>query len=243
MVAQVGNTLWFGTDEARVLRSTDRGATWTAAATGVESPEALAFRDASNGLVMNEEGDFARTTDGGLTWTPFTPTGPVHTIGLDNVPGTRTYVSTGFGSYGPGSSYSTDDGQTWTAIESTRHHFLVDFVSPMAGWSGALLVDAQGDPTGGNGFHKYAGSALATNAAAARLGVSSSPNPSPDGRFTVQSGRLTAPAAVRVLDRLGRLVLAQTWHSPQTAPLQLDLAGRAAGVYVLEIATPAGPVR
>ncbi|UOG76825.1 hypothetical protein MTX78_09545 [Hymenobacter tibetensis] len=54
-----------------------------------------AFRNAANGLAKDEEGNLTRTTDGGLTWTPVLPTGPLHVTGLDNVPGTSTYVSVG----------------------------------------------------------------------------------------------------------------------------------------------------
>ncbi|WBA42676.1 T9SS type A sorting domain-containing protein [Hymenobacter canadensis] len=244
VIAQAGNSIWVGTDEGRILRSTDRGLTWTVAATGLEFLEAVAFRDALNGLALDEDGNYVRTTDGGATWARISPTGPVHTIGLDNVPGTRTYVSTGFGAYGPGSSYSTDDGQTWVAIESTVNHVLVDFVSPSVGWSGGLRVDANGDADGGNGMNKYTGITLATNAAlAARLGISAFPNPAPDGRFLVRAAGLKAATPARVLDGLGRTVLAQTWTSPALAPLALDLSQQTAGVYVLELTTPDGLVR
>ena len=147
----------------------------------------------------------------------------MRSIGLDKVPGTRTYVSTGFGDFDAGSSYSTNDGQTWTAIESAINHALVDFVSPTVGWSGGLLVDADGDAVGGNGVNKYTGQPLATNAAlAAQLGLSTYPNPSPDGNFTVRAPGLKTAATVRVLDGLGRQVLAQRWAAPQLAPLTLS---------------------
>jgi photosystem II stability/assembly factor-like uncharacterized protein len=244
IMARTGNNIWFGTDEGRIFRSTNLGLTWTVATTGLDYLEAIAFRDASNGLAMDDDNNYVRTTDGGTTWTQIFPTGPVHVIGLDNVPGTRTYVSTGFGGNGPGSSYSTDDGQTWTAIESTVNHALVDFVSPTVGWSGGVVLDAFGDAVGGNGMNKYTGVALATNKGLAlRLGVSSYPNPSADGKFLIEAKSLKTIATARVLDELGRTVLQQEWRSPQTAPLQLDLGGRPAGVYVLELNTTEGPVR
>jgi photosystem II stability/assembly factor-like uncharacterized protein len=244
VVAQSGNSIWIGTDEGRVLRSTDRGLTWAASATGLPSLEAVAFRDAQNGLAMEQEGDYVRSTDGGVTWAQLNPIGPARSIGLDNIPGTRTYVSTGFGDFDPGSSYSTDDGQTWTAIESTINHALVDFVSPTVGWSGGLVVDADGDAVGGNGMNKYVGQPLATNAAlAARLGINAYPNPAPDGRFLVKAAGLKAATPVRVVDNLGRLVLTQTWTSPALAPLTLNLSLQAPGVYVLELNTPEGLVR
>jgi photosystem II stability/assembly factor-like uncharacterized protein len=244
VVAQAGNSIWVATDEGRMLRSTDRGLTWAVSATGLTYPANVAFRDALNGLALDEDGSYVRTTDGGATWAALNPTGAVRRIGLDNVPGTRTYVSTGFGAYGPGSSYSTDDGQTWVNLESTINHALVDFVSPSVGWSGGLLVDDDGEVAGGNGMNKYTGITLATNAAlASRLGISAFPNPAPDGRFVVRASGLKAATPARVLDGLGRTVRAETWTSPALAPLSLDLSQQPVGVYVLELNTPEGLVR
>lgn len=244
IVAQAGNSIWVGTDEGRMLRSTDRGLTWAVEATGLEYLGGVAFRDALNGLAMDEDGSYVRTTNGGATWARINPAGAVRVIGLDNVPGTRTYVSTGFGAYGPGSSYSTDDGQTWVPIESTVNHALVDFVGPSVGWAAGVAIDGAGDLNGGNGMNKYTGITLATNAAlAARLGVTAFPNPAPDGRFLVRAGGLKGATPTRVLDGLGRTVLAETWTSPALAPLALDLSEQPTGVYVLELTTPEGLVR
>jgi photosystem II stability/assembly factor-like uncharacterized protein len=247
MLARSGNSIWFGTDKSRVLRSADRGQTWAVGVTPLDRIEGktMAFRDLDNGLAIDEGGGIARTTDGGATWTRLSPAGPLHVIGLDHVPGTQTYVSTGFDGTinGAGSSRSTDDGQTWVAIESTINHVMVDFVSPTVGWSGGVIV-LPNEELRGNGMNLYSGPALGTNSAlAARLGISTFPNPASDRRFTVRAPGLKAATTARVLDGLGRQVLVQDWRTPHTVPLTLSLNGQAAGVYVLEVSTPEGLVR
>ncbi|GAB3824639.1 T9SS type A sorting domain-containing protein [Hymenobacter jeollabukensis] len=242
-IAQSGTSLWFTTDEGRVFYSANAGQSWAASSTGMDASNefaaAIAFRDANNGLIMLVDGQLLRTTNGGATWTRLQPGGAYHTVGLDAVPGTRTYVATGvalsgtgpgFGT-GAGSSYSTDDGQTWTPIESTRNHGLVDFVSAAAGWSAELVVDANGDVTGGAGMNQYVGTAL-SSARPQALAVQVAPNPSADGRFRVQVP--AGPAAhLRVRDALGRLVLEQP--AAAAAETTLDLSRCRAGLYTLEL--------
>ncbi|MBD2717072.1 T9SS type A sorting domain-containing protein [Microvirga sp. STR05] len=242
----LGTRAWFATDEGRVFRSSDRGLTWSVSSTGLTSYIAnLAFRDASNGLVMGENGTLASTSDGGQTWTRITPSGPLHAVSMVAVPGTNTYISAGLdGEFGgSGSSYSTNDGQTWTAIESTRNHALISFVGPTVGWSGSLVVDAVGDISN-NGVNRYNGPALSTSAAlAAALGLQVYPNPSADGRFTVEAPGLKSASRISVLDALGRVVVSQPWSAAAIAPASLDLSRQAPGVYVLELPAPQGIIR
>jgi photosystem II stability/assembly factor-like uncharacterized protein len=123
--------VWFGTgaaERARVLRSNDRGATWTIADTPVHAgPSAgiysVAFRDAQHGVIVG--GDYTKeaealdnaavTSDGGRTWML------VKAGGLRGfrsvvryVPGSRS----SFIAVGPqGADISVDDGRTWSALE------------------------------------------------------------------------------------------------------------------------------
>lgn len=241
LAAKVGNALWLVTSRGRVFRTTDAGQTWSVSAAPVSANDfvnAIAFRDAANGLILLDTGELLRTTDGGLTWTRVQPTGSYHTIGLDAVPGTRTYVATGFAGTGTGglgtgagSSYSTDDGLTWTALESTLNHALVDFTGPGAGWSAGVQLDASGELSGGTGMYRYNGMALAS-ARPKTLALQVAPNPSADGRFRVQVP--AGPAAqLRVRDALGRLVLEQS--AAAGAPATLDLSRCRAGLYTLEL--------
>jgi photosystem II stability/assembly factor-like uncharacterized protein len=85
--------VWIGTSRSRVLRSTDSGRTWTAAATPVATGASagifsIAFRDAQHGIIVG--GDYrqeaeavdnaAITSNGGRTWQPLEGSAGLHTF-------------------------------------------------------------------------------------------------------------------------------------------------------------------
>ena len=121
---------WIATgnaDPARVLRTDDYGATWTAATVPVAAGEArglssVVFRDGRHGVALG--GDIGQpeayddavaiTRDGGRTWRaggrlPF----PGAAYGAAYVPGTGALLATGPG----GVALSRDDGETWTLVD------------------------------------------------------------------------------------------------------------------------------
>ncbi|RTQ52278.1 T9SS type A sorting domain-containing protein [Hymenobacter gummosus] len=248
-IALAGTSVWFTTNLGRVFYSANAGQNWAVSDPGLfpDDVQAMAFRDARNGLIVCSAGSLLRTGDGGVSWTFVQPTGAYRGVGLDAVPGTRTYVATGFASLstspgsGAGSSYSTDDGQTWTPLETNLNHALVDFVSPTVGWSAALTVDTSGFIVGGTGMNKYSGPALAT-ARLQTLAVQVMPNPSADGQFRLHLP--AGPAAeLRVHDALGRLLLTRQLPASPGAPVTLDLSPYRAGVYTLDVRSAAGEAR
>lgn len=117
------NTIWASTARqspvgaCRILKSTDRGVTWTAYNTPLVSQiNRIAFRDANNGIAFNTAAaavtttpplpgsiNVIRTSDGGQTWSPITPinnaTGSFYSFDIDAVPATGTtpgfYISAG----------------------------------------------------------------------------------------------------------------------------------------------------
>lgn len=238
-----GDNIWFATsadgDNGRVYHSTNKGLTWTVANAALPFGFfSLAFRDAQNGLVSvldeNAESVLKRTSDGGATWAEVNYTGEYSGFGLDNVPGTQQYISTGFF----GSSYSRDNGQTWVALESTRSHLRVDAVSPTAAWSGALDVDT----FEGLGMHRLSTAVLGSRAASPeQAGFRVYPNPSADGRFVLAAKQAQKSTALHVVDALGRTVTRHTWQG--TNPFTLDLSKYKAGVYTLEINSETGVSR
>ena len=138
-------TAWIGTGNAapaRVLRTTDGGRTWTAAATPLAAGEAagvasVAFRDAQHGVALG--GDIgapdvvseavAFTSDGGRTWTaggtlPFAGAA----YGGAYVPGTNALLAVGPG----GAALSRDDGRTWTLLDERT--FWGVAAAPEAAW-------------------------------------------------------------------------------------------------------------
>jgi photosystem II stability/assembly factor-like uncharacterized protein len=130
------NDAWFATgaaSKARVLRTRDRGRTWTIADTPLIAGASagafsIAFRDAEHGVVVG--GDYQKeaeavdnlavTSDGGRTWTLIKERGlsGFRSV-VAYVPGTKMSLI----AVGPqGADRSDDDGRTWTPIAGTGFH-------------------------------------------------------------------------------------------------------------------------
>ncbi|SHI72306.1 Por secretion system C-terminal sorting domain-containing protein [Hymenobacter daecheongensis DSM 21074] len=245
----VGNSVWCLTSEGRVLKSANKGLTWTISDAGLGlSGQSVAFRDANNGLAigLDDTGganhQLARSTDGGTTWQMLPYTGPLHPMALDNVPGTSQFLSVGAdlsslgGNNDAGSSYSRDNGQTWVNIENTRSHVALDVASPTVAWSGAF-APATGT---GLGAYKLTSTVLGSRQdVALQRGLSVFPNPSADGRFTVKLASLSTDAQLTVFDALGRPVFSRAAKAA-TPALTLDLGQQAAGIYTLQVKTEGG---
>ena len=150
LVAHGDSTAWVGTGagaSARILKTTDRGLSWTAVETPIVGGTAtsgiasLAFRDALHGAafggVIDRPDEFsdnvAVTTDGGQTWAlAGRPTLAGAVYGAAYVPGasTPTLVATGPN----GIDYSADNGMSWTSLD-TLGHWSGAFASSHAGWA------------------------------------------------------------------------------------------------------------
>lgn len=162
-----GNTIWFGTDGGQLVRSTNKGLNWTVINTpitdfgGGSDPNSIgefAFRDDNNGVIQETVNEsFYVTTDGGVTWTP-TPTTGMY-WGSIGYAGTML-VSGGSTTGNFGSSYSTNNGTTWTGIDTDSHTCLA-FKDATTGWGGGFEVlfkfnnALSTDEFGTNGFKVY----------------------------------------------------------------------------------------
>lgn len=137
---------WIGTGaaaKARVLRTHDRGRTWTISETPLAAgPSAgifsVAFRDARHGVVVGGDykkeneavGNLAVTSDGGVTWTLVKGLSGFRSV-VAYVPGSKMSVVVA----GPsGADYSTDDGRTWTPIDGPGFDTLSLARDKAAGW-------------------------------------------------------------------------------------------------------------
>ncbi len=226
---KVGNTVWFGANQMRVFKSTNRGATWTYSNTGFAIPpvgftevEQLAFADQNNGLISVGT-NLRKTTDGGLTWSPVNYTGPFYTSHLAGVPGTtNTFVSVSYSATNPGSSYTTDGGNTWTAIENSIRHQKVAFLNKTTGWS-----------SGVNAMNKYTGNPVGiAKAISAASGFHVYPNPSASGTFFIEpKGR--QPFKLEVYDLTGNRISVQ--QENRLGKTVLDLSEKSKGIYLLHI--------
>lgn len=123
---------WIGTGGAakgRVLRTTDRGRTWSIAETPLSAGSStgifsIAFRDARHGIVVGgdytKEGEavdnMAVTSDGGVTWSLRKGLSGYRSV-VAYQPGPRGNTMS-IVAVGPsGSDYSTDDGVSWRRVE------------------------------------------------------------------------------------------------------------------------------
>ncbi|GAA5105579.1 oxidoreductase [Alloalcanivorax gelatiniphagus] len=140
-----------GGKKSRVLRSDDRGLTWTAVASGIPAGESAggfagAFASPTTGIAVG--GDFAEAKDtedttaytrDGRTWTGG---GDLAHIGEDVsfLRGTRYAVATGDYDGSAGSSVTTDGGRTWKRVSRKGYHTIecVDAVCWAAGSAGRV---------------------------------------------------------------------------------------------------------
>ena len=143
-VAVVGERIWIGTTQSRVLRSGDGGRTWTVAPTPLASGTSagifsVAFRDAARGIVVG--GDYKKeaeavknaavTEDGGRTWTLVSGLSGYRSA-VAWVPGAaRTLVAVG----PTGADVSTDGGASWTAVGAPGFHAIGFAPRTRTGWA------------------------------------------------------------------------------------------------------------
>jgi photosystem II stability/assembly factor-like uncharacterized protein len=143
---------WIGTSgaaSARILATTDAGATWTPylipdgfrQGTPTSGIASVAFRDRFHGILgggdvvdtPTPQVNVARSQDGGATWELTTPTpftGAVY--GLSYVPEQlkQTVVATGPG----GAAWTPDEGDTWSLLPGITDCWAVAFATHKAGW-------------------------------------------------------------------------------------------------------------
>lgn len=144
------NSIMFGTNKGKVYISDDRGFNWRVTNSNITPGtnggiNLIAFTDPQNGIVAQTVApiSYRRTSDGGLTWETFTPTGSYMTNDMTAIPGSNgIYVSTG-ASGTIGAAYSTDAGSTWTTFPGTsaKQFLATDFYNNSVGYAGGFNED------------------------------------------------------------------------------------------------------
>lgn len=144
----LNNTIWIGSGgkNARILKSEDRGKTWTIQNTpiihgnGPQGIYSVDFYDENNGIIFG--GDYSKTEanfknkaitkDGGKTWT---------TVSDNSLPGYKSCVQYVPNTDGKevfavgktGISFSNDGGITWKDI-STESFYTIAFIDKNSAW-------------------------------------------------------------------------------------------------------------
>ncbi|MCC3156780.1 T9SS type A sorting domain-containing protein [Hymenobacter sp. 15J16-1T3B] len=263
----LGNTIWHGgvSDDgtgptsgigARLYKSTDRGLTWTAANTDLPyAVNYIAFTNANQGLLSSGY-ELLSTNNGGTTNSTLLYSGNFRSAGMDAVPGlANTYISVGVPEGGTsannGSSISYDGGATWTNMltgTASINQYEIDMFSNAVGYTGAVAQGTQAAPTVNVAGITKLNTVLqlptaSKNSEALRGALQVFPNPSNDGRFSLN---VNLPGATKrdltVTDALGRVVKQIKLNATGAAVQNqsLDLSQCKAGVYTLRLVTEQG---
>ncbi len=235
--AVVGNSIWFTTSKGRIYHSSDKGLNWVVYSTpisdfgGTNISGDLSFSNATKGILQTQAGVLYRTSDAGATWSIITTSGTGSPYG-DNiayVPGSAALVSVGSNPAFAGSSYSLDDGVTWTNIDDTQHVDIALF-DPTTGYSGGFT-----NGTDNAGVFVISSSvltsALSGDEYAFAKAYSLFPNPTSD-RIQISSQE--------PIVQLELLTLRGQKIKEKTSSNQLSLEGLANGMYFIKITTSAG---
>ncbi|HRY33954.1 MAG TPA: M6 family metalloprotease domain-containing protein [Bacteroidales bacterium] len=162
----VGDHIWFGTNQGRVFRSTDKGYHWTAHDVGAGSILVdVSFRSLSHGMAIdrstNTTGNTFETFDGGSTWSMVSKTGPYHQYEFAWIPGTpATCVSTGSAAGSMGCSISYDGGHSWEDFGGMETYPMLYTVwtDVNHGWAGGFTNGTP--PVISEGMFRYHGNNL-----------------------------------------------------------------------------------
>lgn len=225
-----GDALWWTTNFGRIYRSYDFGHTFEVFQSplsdfgGAAESGEVSFSDDNNGYLINQDGTFWTSNDGGATWNlEFPNTGLVFGSSVFAIPGTDAVVSAGSGTI-TGSSFSTNKGLDWT-IMCDDQHLTTRFLDGATGWSGGFNVDAT---TGG--IFKYIGDPIGIGVEELEgKGFSAYPNPVQNVLNMSANENITS---VSVYNMLGQEVYN---NSINASNYTIDTSNFANGTYIVEV--------
>ncbi|MBE0643722.1 MAG: S8 family serine peptidase [Bacteroidetes bacterium] len=241
----VGDYMWFGTNNSKIFRSTDRGQTWTGYATPSKNSVDVNFRDEMVGVArfskQNEVGTdtLALTTDGGLTWSLIsTVAAPSGSIVFERS-GKRLWFF-----QGPNALVSEDLGATWS-VQAAPVNF--NYINDAAEWNDGFVTSVF---AAGIEIFRYNGEFMVlgvddVEAAAPQTPMLQPlyPNPVASGRDGSVVAQLQLPTSAAVIlavyDMSGkkvREVLNATLEAG-THSARVSTAGLPAGNYLLRLNT------
>jgi photosystem II stability/assembly factor-like uncharacterized protein len=125
---------WFGTNQFKILGTSDGGATWFSGPTSFQSSLGVSFKDNLNGVAVFDDGHAQVTVKGGTSWAfQSNPAPGGQLLGVSFAPGTDAVWATD----GQLPYRSRDAGRTWS-VESTFPFtgslLHVSFVDSSHGW-------------------------------------------------------------------------------------------------------------
>lgn len=240
------DAIWFGTNKGRMYRSFDKGATWAVSQTPIADMQTgnYAFSDVNNGLLITDDWQFFRTTDGGATWVSEFPVGTYRNAAVAAIPGVNAcaYVSLGedidLGERG--SSYTTDGGLNWIDLNG------LDDTNVDNGSDVSFYDAAHGLAAGFNTSSAVGGAfifvgdpsvfdcTLATTSYTTAKTFTASPNPT-SGVLNLNGKTISN---VTVYDVLGKEVANKNYSALNN--VTFDLSSFNNGVYMVKVTNAAG---
>ena len=243
--AAIGNTIWFGTSSGQIYKSIDFGTTWTISLISPTNEQVyeIAFNDDGlHGLSHLRSGSTTKlfaTSNGGLNWSQI----PTSTIPnwkqsrICSVPGTNTFVSTSVnGGVNRGSSFSSDNGLTWTLIEATSPKAACRFLNNTKGWSGGFFNDNPLFQVSGGIFKWNSTLSLNENTnELSNLNVIIYPNPT-NGIVTISLPENSNDTIkLDLYDVVGKKLNIDTTNQNTSNEINIDLSNLAKGNYFIKI--------
>lgn len=226
----LGDNIWFTTSAGRVYHSANKGVNWTVFQSplsdfgGTTLSGDITFSTANKGLIQDNSGNLFITQDAGITWNVVTISGTGFPYGgaIAYIPGSTRVVSTGGDNTFSGTSYSIDDGITWTNV-STDQHVDVAFLDDDTGYSGSFSTTNLQD-----GVFVYSDTVLSVSSELTTPVFSVFPNPSSDFINILSE---TEIEKVEIYDLNGRLLLERFNNTA------IDISQFMTGTYFMTIST------
>ncbi|HMQ62975.1 MAG TPA: T9SS type A sorting domain-containing protein [Flavilitoribacter sp.] len=156
----VGDTIWIPVD-TRILKSTDRGESWTITPPGTFSHliYSLAFENAYTGIFLTDNYPYEwatrayRTDDGGESWYEIAVPEVPSAVSIEHIPGSGGgYIAHSTWIPSPKMIYTPDSGMHWFKIEAPPAMSSLQFIAPETGFGGGQLL-----PQFKSGVYKWQG--------------------------------------------------------------------------------------
>ena len=228
----VGNTLWFPTNKGRLYRTDDMGVTWSVAQAPLTDFGSAAqsgtvdFSTTTSGCLLKTVGTvytFYTTSNGGTTWSPATTFTGTRRI-LTYVPGTTTIVATSQAAPN-GTSVSTNNGTSWTDVESAEQRGASAFLNATTGWCAGFSTDSLTD-----GIFKLTSPLANQSFATSKFSVY--PNPA-TSNVTISATDIDA-YQLSVTDLSGKVVMAKSLNGIENT---VDVSALSSGAYFFTLSS------
>lgn len=246
-----GGVAFIISDHGRVFKTPDYGTTWSVLPTAPFASAAYGsvkvYASSENYIICaayttaTTTWSWKYTTNGGTSWSTYTPTGPFYEYAMCYVPGSvNTFVATSPYTALSGVAYSTDGGLSFTdyidpllQVNTANVQCLgVGYATPQTGWVGNYDINGTI-----NSILKYYDPSVGINVFNTVNGndVNIYPNPS-NGivNFSV-NGPNNDDISIKVYDVVGQLIFSENMNVNSLQNTSYNFSSYAKGLYMVQI--------